>query len=405
MTLVAALLFSGGAPAAAEEIEGYPVRGKSAPGMEALDKAVVAMLSRHGIPGASLAVAEDGKLLFARGYGWACIDTREAVRPDTVFGVASLSKTFTAAAALRLVEEGKLSLDDKPFKMLSHIRPRPGAKPDPRLAEITVRQLLNHSGGWDTHKSGDPVNWTTEMQYKRGDRKPISAEALISMTMGTPLDFEPGAESKYSNFGYIVLGEVIEKASGVAYGKYVAEHVLKPAGVKSARLQPLDAGYAKNEARRYLAGTDTELPPWRQKYSDAAGGWAVSSVDMVRFMTALDGTRGKPLLSEKSFQSMIALPPKPLGKQKDGTHVGLGWDSVALSEKEFAYFKDGGWFGMRAFMKRVPGGVNWVLVFNASMQPNPQDTQGLADAVKHVREHLDQIEKFEAGHDLFKEYP
>lgn len=408
--LTAVALFVATAPASAAEpkhelIDGYPVTGKAAPGTEAFDTAVVATIKRHGIPGAALAITKDGKLLVARGYGFANLQTEEPVRPETLFGIASLSKAFTAVAILKLVEQGKLSLDDHPFKLLNHIKAFPGVRVDPRLYQITVRHLLNHSGGWDHQKSGDPVNWTTQMQLKRGDKRPVSAEYLISETMGLRLDFDPGAESKYSNFGYIVLGAVIEKVSGQSYEKYVKDNVLTPAGVSKATLHPLDAGYFKNEARRYLAGTDTELPPWKQKYSDAAGGWTASSVDMVRFLTALDGTRGKALLNEKAFGHMIELPPKPLKPRENGTHVGLGWDSVVLPEKNFGYFKDGSWFGMRAYMKRLPGGINWVLLFNASLQLDALDTRTVGDAVQEVHKHLDQIEKFEVKTDLFKEYP
>lgn len=388
-----------------ETIDGYPVTGKASPGTEALDKAVVSVLSRHGIPGAAFAIAKDGKLLMARGYGWANLATETPVQPDTLFGVASLSKTFTAVAILKLVEDGKLKLDDHPFKILKRIKPLRGAKVDPRLYQITVRQLLNHSGGWDAMKSGDPVSWTTKLQFERGDRVPVSSEYLISATMGIRLDFDPGTDCKYSNFGYIVLGEVIEQVSGQSYEKFVKERVLAPAGAKSGTLHPLNAGYFKHEARRYLAGNDTELPPWKQKYSDATGGWAISAVDMVRFMTALDGSRGKQLLGEKTFRLMIELPPKPLGARENGTHVGLGWDSVILTDKSFGYFKDGNWYGMRGFMKRLPNGVNWVLLFNASMQPDTSDARTVADAVQDVRKHIDEIKQFAQDTDLFKDYP
>ena len=350
-------------------------------------------------------MARDGKLVVARGYGWANLSNDTFVEPDTLFGIASLSKSITAAAVLKLVEQGKLKLDDHAFKLLAHIKPLRGARVDPRLNAITVRQLLNHSGGWDHVKSGDPVNWTTRLQYERGDKKPISPEYLISEVMGIRLDFDPGTESKYSNFGFIVLGEVIEKASGMPYEKYVKEHVLHPAGVKTASLVPLNAGYFKNEARRYLAGREEELPPWRQKYSDAAGGWVASAVDMARFLTALDGSRGKPILADAALQQMIALPPKPMGVRADGTHIGLGWDTVVTKDKEYGYFKDGMWYGMRSFMRRQTNGVVSVLLFNASMQPDSLDTKTVGDAVQDVRKHLDAIAKFESGTDLFKDYP
>jgi N-acyl-D-amino-acid deacylase len=266
-----------------------------------------------------------------------------------------------------------------------------------------VRQLLNHSGGWDHLKSGDPVNWTTQMHLKRGDRKPVSAEYLIAFTMGQPLDYNPGTDSKYSNFGYIVLGEVIEKVSGQPYEKYVKENVLSPMGVRNASLHPPGGAYFQNEAHRYLAGTENELPAWQQKYSDAAGGWIASAVDIVRILTALDGSRGKPFLNEKTFKQMVALPPEPLKPRDNGTHVGLGWDSVIVTDKVYGYFKDGSWAGMRAFMKRLPNGVNWALLFNASMNPDTLDTKLAADAVLEVRKTLEQLERL-PDIDLFSEY-
>jgi N-acyl-D-amino-acid deacylase len=380
----------------------YPATGKRSPLLEPLDSAVVTMMATHGIPGGALAVAKDGKLVFARGYGWANLATEELVQPDTLFGVASLSKTITAVAILKLVEQGKLSLEGRPFEILRHIQPPPKSRVDPRLYRITVRQLLNHSGGWDHQKSGDPVNWTTQMHLKRKDRTPVSAEGLISRSMSLPLDFEPGTDSKYSNFGYIVLGEVIERVAGMPYGKYVHEQVLAPAGMRRTSLHSLGGRYFENEARRYLAGNDTELPSWQQQYSDAAGGWTASAVDMIRLLTALDGSRGKPLLDEKTFRLMIE-PSPTLRPRADGTHVGLGWDKVVLTDKGYGYFKDGLWHGMRAFMIRGHNGVNAVLLFNVSMQPDVLDKRIVDDAVQQIRRKLEEIEKY-PDFDLFGEF-
>ncbi|HEV3439779.1 MAG TPA: serine hydrolase domain-containing protein [Gemmata sp.] len=371
----------------------FPTTGKEAKGLEPLDEGVITIMRRHGIPGAALAIAKDGKLVLAKGYGWSNLETGEHVKPDTLFGVASISKSFTAVAILKLVEEGKLKLDDKPFVMLEHIRPHPGVRPDPRLKNITVQHLLIHAGGWDVKKSGDPVNWTTEMQYRRGDKLPVSAEQLISFTLGVPLDFDPGTDEKYSNFGYIVLGEVIEKASGTTYEKYVHEHVLKPAGIVRGSLHPLNGKYFPNEARRYLAGTENEVPPWRQKYSDAAGGWTMSTIDLVRFLTSLDGTRGKPLLKEKTFEAMLAPPSPPLMPRPDGTWYGLGWDIAVRRDAGFGFAKDGLWIGMRSFMKRSPNGVCWALVFNASMQMDADDNKTITDAIKGVLEKIETLDK------------
>lgn len=380
-----------------------PATGKAAAILKPLDTAVATMIHRHGVPGAALAIAKDGKLVFARGYGFANLTTGDLVQPDTVFGVASLSKTLTSLAILKLVEQGKLSLEDRAFEILNHIRPAPGAKIDRRLSTITVRQLLNHSGGWDHVKSGDPVNWTTQTHIKRHDRTPVTAAQLIAYSMPIPLDFNPGTDSKYSNYGYIILGEVIAKVAGHPYERFVQENVLAPAGARRAFIHGLSDSYFENEAHRYLPGTDDELPTWRQKYTDAAGGWTISAIDLVRLLTALDGSRGKPLLQEATFKQMIARPPAPMVPRPNGTHVGLGWDSVQVNDKGYGYFKDGLWPGMRAFMRRTANGVNSVLLLNISTNPDTTDTRIAGDAAKEIREELDRLEKF-PDLDLFKEY-
>src|SRR5439155_25987862 len=130
-------------------------------------------------------------------------------------------------------------------------------------------------------------------------------------------------------------GEVVAKVSGQPYEKYVRDNVLAPMGIARISLHPLDGQYFPKESRRYLAGTENELPPWQQKYSDAAGGWVAPAVDMVRFLTALDDSRGKPLLGEKTIKQMSDLAPAPLKPRENGAYAGLGWDSVIRNEKGY----------------------------------------------------------------------
>lgn len=380
-----------------------PITGKAGPGLEPFDAAMVTILERHGVPGAALAIAKGGKLVLAKGYGWADAASGTPVNPDTNFGLASLSKVITAAAVLKLVEQGKLELDAPVFGLLKHIRPPQGGKTNPALAQVTVRQCLNHSGGWDRSVNGDPINWEPQICRALRLKPPLSPTQFLSFSLTLPLDFRPGTDTRYSNLGYVALGEVVAKVSGQPYSAYVAEHVLKPAGTKTLALHPAAGKYLAGEAVRHLAGTLVGLPPMRLPMVDAAGGWTGSAVDMARLLTSLDGSRGEPVLGEKGRKLMLERPPAPIKPRPDGTHFGLGWDTVAADDKQFAYFKDGSYQGMRTYMKRLPNGVNWVLLYNASMEFDPQDARLAASTVHEVRELIEKVEKH-PDVDLFGEF-
>jgi N-acyl-D-amino-acid deacylase len=381
--------------------EDFPVTGKAGPGLEALDKAMHSIMTRHGIPGGALAIAKEGRLVFAKGYGWADL-TGEPARPDTLFGLASLSKPITALAILLLIEQGKLKLDDCWFDLLRHITPPRGARVDPRLKKITILQLLNHTGGWDRGRSGDPASFSVPVARQLGVPLPVSAEQLISFMMGVPLDFDPGTRAVYSNMGYIILGQVVEKVSGQSYEDYVRKNVLEPAGVRKAAARS-SPKYLAGEARCYLAGNPTPLPHLDLPMIKAAGGWSASPVDVVRLMTALDGSRGKPLLQEKTRKLMLTPPPPPLQVGPKGIFPGLGFESVYVGRDGYAYFQDGSWYGMRTFMKRSPHGANWVIAFNASMQPDLIDRQVAATAVQELKAEVERIKDY-PDVDYFADY-
>src|SRR5262245_5071073 len=340
---------------------GLPLTGKGVAALAPLDAAIEKIMLRHGIPGAALAITKDGKLVHARGYGWGLYEKHEATTPETLFGLASVSKCFTALAVLKLVEEGKLRLDDKAFDLLKHLKPPPRAPVDPRLAKVTVRQLLNHTGGWDKDKSGDPINWSLQVSLALGVRMPITEDHLIRYMRGVRLDFDPGTKAVYSNFGYVMLGQIVAKVSGQPYEQYVRAKVLKPMGIQSARLHDRDGRYFQGEARRYNAGLMQALPAYNSPWTDASGGWAASVVDLARMMTALDGSRtGKPFLGEAMMKEMLAPPPAPLKPRADGTHFGLGWDAVQKFAKGHGYSKGDAWPGVRASVKHRADGVTTV---------------------------------------------
>lgn len=383
---------------------GMPISGKGHAALAAIDLAVEKILLRHGVPGGALAVAKDGRLVYARGFGWSYYEKNEVATPETPFGLASVSKTFTALAILKLAEEGKLRLDDSAFALLRYPKPPAGVLPEVRLDKVTVRHLLNHTGGWDREKSGDPINWSFQVSRALGVAMPITEEQLIRYMVGVRLDFDPGTRAVYSNVGYIILGQVIAAVSGMPYEQYVRTAVHKPMGIASARLHDRDGRYFTGEARRYNAGLLRALPAFDMPWLDSSGGWAGSVVELARMMTAVDGSRtGKPFLGEAMMKEMLAPPAAPIARRPDGTYFGLGWDAVQVRDKAQAYGKEGVWQGSRAVVKRRLDGVVIAFVFNALAQMDPLDLRIASDAFREVQAAVAETRDWPKV-DLFGEY-
>src|SRR5687767_10019405 len=170
--------------------------------MGSYDQIIPDLMRKYAIPGGAVAVLRDGKLIYARGFGYADVENGKQVQPDALFRIASVSKPITSAAIMTLVEEGKLELDDRVAPFIAHLAPAPGATVDPRWEQITIRQLLNHTGGWDRTKPNggfDPMDRPAIAAAAVGAPAPASPETLIRYMKGMPLDFNPGEKFAYSN--------------------------------------------------------------------------------------------------------------------------------------------------------------------------------------------------------------
>jgi N-acyl-D-amino-acid deacylase len=304
------------------------------------------LMSEWHLSGGQLAVAKEGRLVFDRGYGYADAETAEAVGPNSLFRIASVSKTLTTVAILKLVDDGLLALDDRTFRLLA-LQPLANAPVDPRLDEITIEQLLVHAGGWDSVTGFDPQYqpWTWLFAGVLGVPHPPSAEEIVRAMLGVRLDFDPGTRSVYSNFGFNVLGRVVERVSGQSYEAYVRDQVLTPAGVTAMRLgrtRPEDR--APGEVRYYAPpgqALQTSVFPgvgyvpfayggFFLEALDSHGGWIGSAADLVRFATAVDGQRGPALLQPATVKLMLHTPRPPTsegaaGAGNEAPATGLGW--------------------------------------------------------------------------------
>lgn len=379
-------------------------RAAVAPSLASFDREMESFVEAGKMPGGALAVVKDGRLVHARGYGWADKEHRQRVEPTSLFRIASISKPITAVAVLKLVEQGKLELDDRAFDFIA-LRSLPGAKPDPRLSTITIRHCLQHTGGWDRDKSFDPMFRPKLIANAVGEAAPAGPSAVIRYMMGQPLDFDPGTRYAYSNFGYCVLGRVIEKLTGKSYEDFVKEVVLAPAGIKSMRLgRSLETGRAPSEVRYYMpeaATAESVFPgqppkvPWpygafNLEAMDAHGAWLASAVDLARFAAAFHDEEKCPLLKVSTFRELHAPPPAPVsrnnnGSLKDAFYV-CGWNARPILGQpgRANYWHTGSLPGTSTLLVRRWDGLSCAALFNQRSKGGELDPalhRG-ADAVK-----------------------
>jgi protein-L-isoaspartate(D-aspartate) O-methyltransferase len=232
---------------------------------------------------------------------------------------------------LLLVEQGRLTLDTPAFQVLDNLTPPPGAQVDPRIWRITVRHLLQHSGGWDGLPS---YAWIRAGARALGEPEPIGIETYIRLMLARALDFEPGTRYAYSNLGYGILGRIVERVTGLRYDDFVRTALLVPLGLTRMQIgRPMVEGPAEGEVRYYEPGAKTIAPgSFLARNRDASGGWIASAIDLVRFMSALDGLGAPPPLSPASVQQMRARPAPPLGLDPDH-YYGLGWQIRPMPDR------------------------------------------------------------------------
>jgi len=347
---------------------------------ESFQKIIPALMSKWNIPGGAVALARNGTVVMTEAYGLADKTGNVAVTTNSLFRIASLSKPVTAVAALKLYEGGLLDLNAKVFDILDDINPLPGATVDPRLADVTVLDLLRHSGGWDRNASFDPMFRSREIAAAMGVPTPADAAAVIRYMMGQALDFDPGTKYAYSNFGYCLLGRVIEKVSGESYDEYVKTAVLMPATAVGMRLgRSLETDRAVGEVVYYdysgapqalsVFAAGTEYVPWPYggfaiEPMDAHGGWLAAAGDLVKFLLTVDGKATKAdILQPATVDLMVARPPLPEW-QGAASYYALGWQ-VRPTGGDANWWHTGSLPGTSTIMVRTANNLCWVALFNS----------------------------------------
>ncbi|WP_250563071.1 serine hydrolase domain-containing protein [Sphaerisporangium fuscum] len=343
----------------------WKVTGASGAGLSSFDTTLKTFMQARSISHASLAVVRKGKLVLARGYNWTA-DTSFQAGPTSLFRVASVSKPVTATAVMKLVQDGKLSLSAKVAPLLGL-----STAGDPRLANVTVLHLLQHLGGWDRDVSADPMFQDRAVAGALGVSLPVSQADIMRYTSKRALDSAPGSKYAYSNYGYMLLGKIIEKVSGMSYSAYVQQKVLAPVKIKrmvlgrsakSLRRATEVPYFSQNTGTTVLDTSGTVVPApygaFNIENMAAHGGWLSSAVDMAKFTTIFDAAG---VLTSTSISKMFAKPS--IGVNADGWYYGLGWMVRPVTGGRNTWH-DGSLPGTSTLMVRRFDGLSWVVLFD-----------------------------------------
>lgn len=289
------------------------ITGQSVPELAPFDDLMVSHMQAGDIPNASLAVLREGRLVLARGYTYAPAGWPTITEPDSLFRIASMSKPLCSVALHQAAEKGLIHLDDA---MVSY--PGLGGWIDPKASSITLRYLLQHLGGWNRNISFDPLFYDVPIASYYGKPLPISISDIVSYMKLRLLDFTPGTQYQYSNFGYTLAARALEGVDGRPYEHIVRQDVFAPIHVYRARVseytgdRPGEVYYTDGLHQR---GTSVMLPTqpiienfcyggFNQDNVDSPGGWICSAVDYARFLHAFENVNTSPLLPKARIDEM-----------------------------------------------------------------------------------------------------
>jgi D-alanyl-D-alanine carboxypeptidase len=268
-----------------------------------VDTIAAGVMEQHGVPSASVAVVQGGKLVYTHAYGRAHIHPDKAATPEMRYSIGSISKQFTAAAILMLQEEGKLKLDDPVGKYV------PGLT---RGDDVTIREILSHTSGYQDYWPEDYLMVSME--------QPTTAQEIVDHWAKKPLDFEPGTQWQYSNTNFVIAGLIVEKVSGQKVMEFLEQHIFHPLKMHSVwnsdetKLTQSDA----TPYIRYALGPLRQAPKEGRGWLFAAGELSMTAHDLALWDESL---MARSLLKQESYDEMFTEVKLKDGK---GTHYGLG---------------------------------------------------------------------------------
>ncbi len=337
----------------------------------AFDSIITQFIDRYNIVGASVAVAKEGRLVYSRGYGMADKNLQDPVTPRNLFRIASVSKLITAVAIMKLVEDEKLDITDKVFGPDGILNdPKYLNYSDKRYEQITIHNLLNHTAGWNG-KKGEPVFNSLYVARIMDVPPPAEMPEIIEYSLSKRLSYTPGRKYSYSNLGYCILGEIIEKVTDMEYEEYVQFAILHPQGIYDMHIgksfydekYPYEVRYYDLEKSPLIWAYNgsSDLVPAEYGGNNiellgAAGGWVASAPELAKLMVAIDGFESRPdILSKKSIKYMT--------KARSHTNKLIGWRGA---DGHGTWWRTGTLAGTTSLIMRHGNETNWVLLLNTT---------------------------------------
>lgn len=340
-----------------------------------LDKKVKSFMRQWQIKGASLSIMRNDSLLYSKGYGWADEQKGIEMEPRHILRMASVSKLITAVGIMVLQERDSLSIKDTVFGPSGILNDSlfNGLIKDKNYHKITIEHLLRHQGGFPRDPLFSSRDVMTQLRLDHAPEK----ENFYKVVLNRPVRFEPGTWQRYSNFGYLLLSDIIEKVSGKPYEQFIKEDVLLPAGCFDMHIAGNYYEHKReNEVRYYTHEGDGKYIEEYNKSGrivercyggnnipllSGAGGWCGSTAELARFVAAIDGKpEVEDIISPESIAQMV--------EYFDRDTYSLGWNDTT---PEKGWSRTGTLAGTSALIKYFPDGECWILITNTSTWKGP----------------------------------
>jgi CubicO group peptidase (beta-lactamase class C family) len=323
------------------------------------------------VPAISVAVSTNGRFVYDHAGGMADAQHAMQAQRDSLFRIADLSKPVTAVTIFSLIEDGKLRLTDKVFGPGGVLGNRYGNPPFKQyVADVTVDHLLTHTAGGWAADADDPM-----LHHNGWDQTRLIADTIANV----PLTAPPGTQWIYSNFGYCVLGRVIEQVTGQSYEAYVQTRILAPCGISGMQI-------AHNSERQRASGEVIYVgqyseDPYKINVSrmDSTAGWIASSTQLVQFLNHVAGAPGIPaLLKPESIRVMTT--PAPASPPGNGRYA-RGW---MVSHDGGSLWHNGSLPGSTSMMVRSAGSLCSAALCNTRTQPHQEMDASLSQMMANL---------------------